>query len=219
MSAATFSGLEWRGIGPALMSGRIADIAVHPQDQSVWYVAVGSGGVWKTTNAGTTWESIFDGQPSYSIGDVTLDPSNPEIVWVGTGENVSGRHVGYGDGVYKSMDGGASWEQDGARGLRAHRQHHRRPERRQHRLRRRAGAALVRRWRPGPVQDHRRRRQLGEDPRRRRVHGRQRGLHGPARLERPLRRDPPALPHRGGSGRWRSRVRHPQVDRRRRDLA
>ena len=81
MSAGTFSGLEWRGIGPALMSGRIADIAVHPHDQSVWYVAVGSGGVWKTTNAGTTWKSIFDGQPSYSIGDVTVDPSNPCLLY------------------------------------------------------------------------------------------------------------------------------------------
>ena len=113
MSAGTFSGLEWRLIGPALMSGRIADIAIDPRDQSVWYVAVGSGGVWKTTNAGTTWKPIFDDQPSYSIGDVTLDPSNPEIVWVGTGENVGGRHVGYGDGVYKSMNGGASWKQMG----------------------------------------------------------------------------------------------------------
>ena len=109
MQASTFAGLELRGIGPALMSGRIADLAVHPNDQSVWYVAVGSGGVWKTHNAGTTWESIFDDQGSYSIGCITLDPSNPEIVWVGTGENVGGRHVGYGDGVYKSLDGGTSW--------------------------------------------------------------------------------------------------------------
>ncbi|MFQ5526627.1 MAG: glycosyl hydrolase [Thermoanaerobaculia bacterium] len=113
MSSETFSGLEWRSVGPALMSGRIADIAVHPKDQSVWYVAVGSGNLWKTTNAGTTWKPVFDDQGSYSIGDVTLDPSNPEIVWVGTGENVGGRHVGYGDGVYKSMDGGASWENVG----------------------------------------------------------------------------------------------------------
>ncbi len=113
LSSATFSGLEFRSIGPALMSGRIADIAVHPDDQSVWYVAVGSGNLWKTTNAGTTWTPIFDDQGSYSIGDVTLDPSNPEIVWVGTGENVGGRHVGYGDGVYKSLDGGASWENVG----------------------------------------------------------------------------------------------------------
>lgn len=109
-SEPTFSGLEWRSIGPALMSGRVADIAIHPHDQSVWYVAVGSGNVWKTENAGTTWTPIFDDQGSYSIGCITLDPNHPEIVWVGTGENVGGRHVGYGDGVYRSLDGGKSWE-------------------------------------------------------------------------------------------------------------
>jgi photosystem II stability/assembly factor-like uncharacterized protein len=108
-NADTFKGLEMRGIGPALTSGRIADIAVHPDNRSVWYVGVGSGGVWKTRNAGTTWEPIFDGEGSYSIGCVTLDPGRPDTIWVGTGENVSGRHVGYGDGVYRSLDGGASW--------------------------------------------------------------------------------------------------------------
>jgi photosystem II stability/assembly factor-like uncharacterized protein len=113
MTAKSFAGLKFRSIGPALMSGRIADIAIHPTDPSIWYVAVGSGGVWKTTNSGTTWEPIFDEQDSYSIGCVVLDPSNPEIVWVGTGENVGGRHVGFGDGVYKSADGGSSWKNMG----------------------------------------------------------------------------------------------------------
>jgi len=107
------AGLELRTVGPAFMSGRIADIALHPENRNVWYVGVGSGGVWKTVNAGTTWEPIFDGQGSYSIGDVTLDPSNPATVWVGTGENVGGRHVGYGDGVYVSHDGGESWNNVG----------------------------------------------------------------------------------------------------------
>ena len=106
----TLAGLEFRGIGPALMSGRIADIAIDPTDQSTWYVAVGSGGVWKTTNAGTTWEPIFDGQTSYSVGTVVIDPHNTSTVWVGSGENVNGRHVGYGDGVYRSFDGGKTWE-------------------------------------------------------------------------------------------------------------
>lgn len=106
-------GLRLRSIGPALMSGRIADIEVHPFDAHTWYVAAGSGGVWKTTNAGTTWTPIFDEQPSYSIGDVAVDPSNPEVVWVGTGENVSGRHVGWGDGVYRSRDGGRTWARMG----------------------------------------------------------------------------------------------------------
>jgi photosystem II stability/assembly factor-like uncharacterized protein len=103
------SGLEFRNIGPAIMSGRISDIVIHPTRRATWYVAVGSGGVWKTENAGTTWTPVFDAQGAYSIGCITLDPANPETVWVGTGENVSGRHVGYGDGVYRSLNGGKTW--------------------------------------------------------------------------------------------------------------
>ncbi|MEL7834183.1 VPS10 domain-containing protein [Fodinibius sp. Rm-B-1B1-1] len=113
ISEANYSGLELRNIGPALTSGRIADIDIHPNDADTWYVAVGSGGVWKTTNAGTTWNPIFDNQSSYSIGAVTIDPNNPNTIWVGSGENVGGRHVGYGDGVYRSTDGGESWENMG----------------------------------------------------------------------------------------------------------
>ncbi|MFK8031054.1 MAG: glycosyl hydrolase [Gammaproteobacteria bacterium] len=109
----TFAGLELRGIGPAFMSGRIADIAIDPKDTNVRYLAVGSGGVWKTSNAGITWDPIFDGQGSFSIGAVTIDPNNSQTVWVGTGENVSGRHVGFGDGVYVSHDGGGSWSNVG----------------------------------------------------------------------------------------------------------
>ncbi len=102
-------GLKMRSIGPAMMGGRIADIAIHPDRENQWFVAVGSGGVWRTDNAGTTWTPIFDKQGSYSIGDVTVDPNNPDVVWVGTGENVSGRHVGWGDGVYRSGNGGKTW--------------------------------------------------------------------------------------------------------------
>jgi photosystem II stability/assembly factor-like uncharacterized protein len=112
---AALSGLAFRNIGPAIMSGRISDIVIHPKDRDVWYVGVGSGGVWKTENGGTTWTPVFDSQGSYSIGCLTLDPSNPEIVWVGTGENVSGRHVGIGDGVYKSLNGGRTWTNMGLR--------------------------------------------------------------------------------------------------------
>jgi photosystem II stability/assembly factor-like uncharacterized protein len=110
---ATFKGLEMRSIGPAFMSGRIADIVIDPTDPSTWYVGVGSGGVWKTDNAGTTWTPVFDDEGSYSIGCIALDPNNTNTVWVGTGENVSGRHVGYGDGIYRSRDGGMSWENMG----------------------------------------------------------------------------------------------------------
>ena len=113
MADSVFTGLKLRSIGPAFMSGRIADIAIHPEDENTWYVAVGSGGVWKTVNAGVTWTPIFDDQSSYSIGCVTVDPNNPHTVWVGTGENVGGRHVGYGDGIYKSMDGGKHWKNMG----------------------------------------------------------------------------------------------------------
>lgn len=108
-----YDGLKWRNIGPAFMSGRIADIDWDPTDDSVWYVAVGSGGVWKTTNAGVTFTPVFDEQASYSIGNVTVDPSNPHTVWVGTGEDVGGRHVGFGDGIYRSDDGGKTWTNKG----------------------------------------------------------------------------------------------------------
>ena len=107
------SGLKFRGIGPALMSGRIGEIAVDPVKRSTWYVAASSGGVWKTENSGTTWKPIFDSYPSYSIGTLAIDPNNRFTIWVGTGENNSQRSVGYGDGLYKSLDGGASFEKVG----------------------------------------------------------------------------------------------------------
>jgi len=113
INESTFSGLSFRNIGPALTSGRIADIAIHPENENVWYVAVGSGGVWKTTNSGTTWKPIFDKQKSYSIGSITIDPSNPHTIWVGTGENVGGRHVAFGDGIYVSHDDGITWKNMG----------------------------------------------------------------------------------------------------------
>ena len=108
-----YSGLKFRNIGPALMSGRISDIIIHPENQNIWYVTAGSGGVWKTENAGTTWQPIFDNEKSYSIGCISLDPQNTNIIWVGTGENVGGRHVAYGDGIYKSEDAGKTWKNMG----------------------------------------------------------------------------------------------------------
>ena len=104
-----FSALGFRSIGPAIASGRIADFAVDPRDNFHYYVGVCSGGVWETHNAGVTYQPVFDGEGSYSIGCVTLAPTNPDVVWVGSGENNSQRSVSYGDGVYKSLDGGQSW--------------------------------------------------------------------------------------------------------------
>ncbi len=134
------------------MSGRISDIVIHPKRRATWYVAVGSGGVWKTENAGTTWTPIFDSQGAYSIGCITLDPTNPETVWVGTGENVSGRHVGYGDGVYKSLNGGKTWTNTGLKNS----EHIARilvdPRNRARRVCRRGGAAVVAGRRARPLQ-------------------------------------------------------------------
>ena len=107
------NGLKFRNIGPAMTSGRIADIAIHPKNENIWYVAVGSGGVWKTTNSGTTWKAIFEKQKVYSMGCVTIDPNNPHTIWAGTGENVGGRHAGFGDGVYVSYDDGKTWKNMG----------------------------------------------------------------------------------------------------------
>ncbi len=113
LASATFNGLKPRLIGPAVSSGRVVAFAVHPKNKAHYFVAVGSGGVWKTTNAGTTFTPVFDNEGSYSIGTILLDPKNPNIVWVGTGENNSQRSVGYGDGVYKSEDGGRTWRNVG----------------------------------------------------------------------------------------------------------
>ena len=110
MDSDTFSGLSFRSIGPAMASGRVISLAVNPKNKSEFYVGVAAGGVWKTVNSGTTWTPVFDGEGSYSIGWVTLDPNDPAVVWVGTGESNSQRSVGYGDGIYKSEDGGKNWK-------------------------------------------------------------------------------------------------------------
>jgi len=110
MTADTFSGLKFRLIGPAVASGRVMSIAVNPRNKSEYYVGVASGGVWKTVNDGTTWTPVFDGEASYSIGWVALDPNDSSVVWVGTGESNSQRSVSYGDGIYRSDDGGKSWQ-------------------------------------------------------------------------------------------------------------
>jgi len=112
-SAATFNALRLRAVGPALMSGRISHIAVHPGDKQSWYVAVASGGVWKTTNAGTTWTPVFQNEGAYSVGTVVIDQRNPSTVWVGSGEANNQRSVGWGDGIYRSDDAGRTWRNMG----------------------------------------------------------------------------------------------------------
>ncbi len=112
MAPGTFTGLELRSIGPAVTSGRIIDIAVPAGLRNTWYVAT-VGGVWKTVNSGTSWTPVFDGEGAFSIGCVAVDPRDPSVVWVGSGENNSQRSVSYGDGVYRSEDGGKTWENVG----------------------------------------------------------------------------------------------------------
>lgn len=109
----TLSGMSFRAIGPALVSGRVIDLAINPNNNDEFYVAAASGGVWKTSNHGNTFTPIFDSYGSYSIGCVTIDPNNEHTVWVGTGENNNQRSVAYGDGIYKSTDDGKSFKNMG----------------------------------------------------------------------------------------------------------
>ncbi len=113
LDAGTFGALKFRSIGPAINSGRISDFAVNPLNHSEYYVTTASGGIWKTTNAGVTFSPIFDGQSSYSIGCIAMDPNDTNTLWVGTGENNSQRSVSFGDGVYKSIDSGRTWQNVG----------------------------------------------------------------------------------------------------------
>jgi photosystem II stability/assembly factor-like uncharacterized protein len=108
-AADTFAGLKARSIGPAMTSGRVMTIAVDPSNTAIIYIGAASGGVWKTVNGGASWQPVFDTQGSYSIGWVTIDPNHSNVVWVGTGERNAQRSVAYGDGVYKTEDGGRSW--------------------------------------------------------------------------------------------------------------
>ncbi|MDP6929556.1 MAG: PDZ domain-containing protein, partial [Planctomycetota bacterium] len=107
------AGIPWRNIGPANMGGRITDIAVPAKDISTWYIATAGGGLWKTVNRGTTWTAQFQHQPTVSLGDVAVAPSNLDTVWVGTGEENARNSVSFGDGVYKSTDGGSTWKHMG----------------------------------------------------------------------------------------------------------
>ena len=104
---------RWREIGPAAFGGRIVDVALHPEDRSFLLVASASGGLWRTRNHGVTWECIFQDQGTISIGDIALQPGNPEVIWIGSGEANNQRSSYWGDGVYKSTDGGKIWTHTG----------------------------------------------------------------------------------------------------------
>jgi photosystem II stability/assembly factor-like uncharacterized protein len=112
-ASSTFNNFRLRAVGPAIMSGRVKVVAVHPEDKQTWYIGVSSGGVWKTTNAGTTFTPVFQNEGSYSIGSVVIDEKNPNVIWVGTGEANNQRSVGWGDGIYRSDDAGRSWRNVG----------------------------------------------------------------------------------------------------------
>ncbi len=113
INSSLVSGLKFRGIGPAFTSGRIGDFAVNPNNHSEFYVAVASGHIWKTTNKGITFKPVFDNYGAYSIGCLAMDPNNSNVVWAGTGENNHQRALGYGNGVYKTVNGGKSWKNMG----------------------------------------------------------------------------------------------------------
>src|SRR5919109_1734097 len=108
-----FDTLHFRSIGPAGMSGRISDIAVYEPNPAIFYVGTAHGGVWKTTNAGTTFEPLFQDQGLMSVGDVTISQSNPDLVWLGSGESNNRQSTSWGDGVYKSTDGGKTFTKMG----------------------------------------------------------------------------------------------------------
>ena len=109
----SLAGLTFRSIGPAITGGRTIDIAVNPFNYSEYFIASGHGSLWKTTNRGITFSPVFDGNKSFAIGSVEIDPTNTNIIWVGTGENKNQNNVIYGDGIYKSEDGGKSWKNMG----------------------------------------------------------------------------------------------------------
>ena len=113
VGAGDFSSMVARGIGPAGMSGRVSDIDVNPRDPAVIFVGAATGGVWRSRDGGVSWHPVFDDQPVLGIGAVAIAPSNPDVVWVGTGEGNPRNSAGVGNGVYRSVDGGDTWRRMG----------------------------------------------------------------------------------------------------------
>ena len=144
------------------MGGRVDDIAVVESDPSIIYIGFATGGIWKSTNNGTTWTPIFDTYPVSSIGDIAIAPSNPDIIYVGTGEANNRQSSSFGAGVYKSIDGGKSFQEMGLKDTQKHRPHRRAPERSEHRVRRRGRAPVRTQSGTRPLQDDRRWKDLDE---------------------------------------------------------
>src|SRR5205807_4762723 len=113
LSAALFKNLKARSIGPAVMGGRVSDIAIDPRNPFIFYVGLGHGGIFKTNDNGVTFQPIFDKQPMLSIGALAVAPSDSDVVWVGTGEANDRNSSDWGDGVYRSADGGETWQNVG----------------------------------------------------------------------------------------------------------
>src|SRR5215831_6634639 len=113
LTAEMLKGLEFRSLGPTIQTGRVQDIAIDPKNANTWYIASAFGGLWKTTNRGTTFTPVFDDGGSFTLCCVVIDPKNSNVIWLGTGENASQRSAHFGDGVYKSTDAGKTWQRVG----------------------------------------------------------------------------------------------------------
>jgi len=119
MTDILFKNFKARSIGPAAMGGRVSDIAIDPRNPAVFFVGLSTGGLFKTGDNGVTFDSVFDKQPVQSIGAVAVAPSDSDIVWVGTGEPTDRNSAEWGDGVYRSSDGGSTWQHVGLENSRA----------------------------------------------------------------------------------------------------
>ena len=157
LTTAVFEGLALRSIGPTLTTGRVADFDVDPKNPSVYWVATAAGGLWKSTNKGIDFTPVFDRGGSFNLCCVKVDPKNSNVIWLGTGENSNPRSSMIGDGVYKSTDGGATWNRVGLPNSEHLGNIIIDPRDSERRLRRVAGAAVVIGRRSRPLQDDRRR--------------------------------------------------------------